>query len=115
MPTRSGRRYTTGEVITPELIPGLPDDVVLTHVLPRVLEDSIERARLCMISRAMKDAVSELWLRLLTKTIEENPGEDWTMSEEDGLQYQYEAWIAAGEPDDERRWYVYHEEVDYFV
>ena len=111
MPTRSGRRYTTGEVITPELIPGLPNDVVLTHVLPHVLETTIERARMCMISRAMKDAVSELWWRLL----EENPGEDMSLSEEDGLQWQYEAWIAAGEPDDERRWYVYHGEVDCFV
>ena len=35
-------------------------------------------------------------------------GEYGTMSVDDGLQYQYEAWCEAGEPLDERRWYFYH-------
>ena len=34
-------------------------------------------------------------------------GEYGTMSVDDGLQYQYEAWCEAGEPLDERRWYFY--------
>ena len=45
--------------------------------------------------------------------------EDWrrgvevgTMSEDDGLQFQYEAWGEAGQPLDERRWYVYHGQED---
>ena len=59
MPTRSGRRYTAGEVITLELIPGLPNDIVLTHVLPH-LYDPAEMACLCVTSRAMRDYVSEI-------------------------------------------------------
>ena len=44
-------------------------------------------------------------------TWDEEYGTTWEDDEDDGLAYQYEAWIAAGEPDDERRWFVSRREV----
>ena len=44
-------------------------------------------------------------------TWDEEYGTTWVDDEELGIAYQYEAWIAAGEPDDERRWFVSRREV----
>ena len=79
MPTSPGRLYTAGEVITPKLIPGLPNDIVLTHVLPH-LYDPAEMACLCVTSRAMRDYVSEIvlrsaWRRVMHDSVDQPDGE----------------------------------------
>ena len=50
-------------------------------------------------------------LRGMGMTWDEEYGTTWEDDEDDGLAYMYEAWIAAGEPDGERRWYVSLREV----
>ena len=61
MPTRSGKRYKTSEVIHPgetrDAIPGIHRDIVVTHVLSRANMGPGDIARLRSVSRAMYDAV----------------------------------------------------------
>jgi putative lipoic acid-binding regulatory protein len=61
MPTHSGRRYKTSEVIQPgeahEAIPGLHHDIVVTPVLSCANMGPVDIARLRSVSRAMYDAV----------------------------------------------------------
>ena len=66
-------------MITPELIPGLPNDIVLTHVLPH-LYDPAEMACLCVTSRAMRDYVSVIvlrsaWRRVMHDSVDQPDGE----------------------------------------
>ena len=56
--------------------------------------------------RAREEAELDAWRKGVEK---KRCVDEWgTMSEDDGLQYQYEEWCDAGEPLDERRWYVHH-------
>ena len=57
METRARKRKRlAGE--TQEAIPGLPDDIVVTHILRYDYFDAAERARLQSVSRGMRDAVA---------------------------------------------------------
>ena len=50
-----------------EAIPGLPQDVVVKHIL-RCVTDTIVLARLKAVSRAMRDAVERTGLRVVERT-----------------------------------------------
>ena len=57
METRARKRKRlAGE--TQEAIPGLPDDIIVTHILRYDYFDAAERARLQSVSRGMRDAVT---------------------------------------------------------
>ena len=66
-PTGGGAETPAHEYSPQEAFPGLPQDVVVTHIL-RSDTDPIVLARLKAVSRAMRDAVERTGLRVVERT-----------------------------------------------
>ena len=65
--TRTRKRARERDTNPQEAFPGLPQDVVVTHILRSDI-DPIVLARLKAVSRAMRDAVERTGLRVVERT-----------------------------------------------
>jgi len=70
--TRSRKRKRGRDADAGDAIPGLLDDIVVTHVLrSEYFDDPVDLARLRRVSRAMRDAVTATGLRFKKMEVNE--------------------------------------------